>query len=136
MPIKNTRIGFVTDLDIERLNRADEKRRRKAGAEPSQTIHNSLSQGNETMESCGNCKFWLRAVDEKGEPATDGSGICRRYPPQPMMTHWVGQAPGVLAKPNQPPQTMYSAVNLGSAFPTMSDAGYCGEHLPSPDSVH
>lgn len=51
------------------------------------------------MPTCKNCKFFLAA--------TDADGLCRRFPPVPLI------------HPNGP---------TFSVFPPMLNEGYCGEH--------
>lgn len=88
------------------------------------------------MEKCENCKYWLRNQDPKGDAAPDGSGLCRRYPPAPIVTHWIGQPAMLVTDPKAPPQIQYQVINTGSMFPVMHEIGYCGEHDLAPSVIH
>ena len=53
---------------------------------------------------CLTCRFYF----DQGE-----AGYCRRLPPVPLVTRF--------------PRTLNGVAEIGSYFPTMSPAGWCGE---------
>lgn len=61
-------------------------------------------------ENCGNCEFYMAAAK-----------VCRRYPPVPLMLGakqgLAGQEPAIMAY-----------------FPSMTPAGWCGEHQLIPEA--
>jgi hypothetical protein len=56
-------------------------------------------------ESCEKCKFWTWAKNQGNK------GVCRRFPPIPMMVGANDQGP-----------------IIGSQFPIMMGEGWCGEY--------
>lgn len=68
------------------------------------------------MTDCATCRFWTSEDNRQG--------LCRRYPPTPIMLGF-GQ-PSILADPTRSqPQPLIMAY-----FPAMMANGWCGEFAP------
>lgn len=66
-------------------------------------------------ESCGNCRFWLRAQ------VLQPGGWCRFNPP---VTLAVGQTLNKITNEPTP--------RIDTAFPVIMDTGWCGKWAPRP----
>jgi hypothetical protein len=70
-------------------------------------------------DCCATCRYWA-SEDNK-------AGLCRRFPPTPIMIGMGTVQASVIANPNTPPQQQPIIM---SYFPNMLDFGWCGEFLP------
>lgn len=66
-------------------------------------------------DACRNCKFW--------EHASDGEGVCRRYPPVIDTL--------VVNNTKEPTSDFAEESILFWSFPSTSEMMWCGEHLRS-----
>lgn len=71
--------------------------------------------------SCKNCMHYQFQLKMK-----DGSkgGVCKRFPPHPVMLQQVAPPQGGLQMPQQQPQIMHT---LQGFFPPVSENEFCGE---------
>ena len=65
------------------------------------------------MDTCSSC-FFFAPIDKQP------SGLCRRFPPVPMLV----PGPPAALDPNKTPTLMVQA-----HFPPMNPNGWCGEHM-------
>lgn len=78
------------------------------------------------LETCANCRCYL-----PNDPKAGPGGVCRRYPPIPLMANWASQDAQVLTvvAAGQTPKNprIYSVQNITGAYPPQQAENWCAE---------